>query len=172
MHLSDAGRAQAARLAAYVEGWPLSRILCSPLDRCRETASPVAERFGLTVEDAEALNEIDCGNWTGMTFDALSEDPHWRVWNAERGRSRIPGGESALDVQFRAMTLIERLAAQDRGPSLLVTHSDVIKTIVLSILGTALDHHDRIVVDPASISTLDLWPGGGRVVRLNEEAGA
>ena len=70
------------------------------------------------------------------------------------------------------MALLDRVLDQDRGPTLLVTHSDVIKTAVLTLLAAPLNHYNRLAVDPASITTVDLWRGGGRVVRLNEEAGA
>jgi broad specificity phosphatase PhoE len=49
-----------------------------------------------------------------------------------------------------------------------VSHADVIRAALLKVLGLGLDAYDRIVVDPASCSELALWPGGGRVVSLNE----
>ena len=166
--LSALGRQEADRLVERIAATPVGRILCSPLQRCQETAAPVAARLGLPVETREALGEIDCGDWTGMSFEALAEDPRWHAWNDERGRTTIPGGESVHQVQARLMGLLESLSAAEGLPTLLVTHSDVIKVGILSLLGGALDWHDRLDIDPASITTVDLWPGGGKLVRSNE----
>ena len=167
--LSDAGRAQANALAAFFAGMPdVASVVSSPLERCIETATPIADRLGLTVVESEALNELDCGEWTGATFDALASDPRWTAWNSERGRTVVPGGESAEQVQARVMIVVERYAADDEKPAVIVTHSDVIKIAVLTLLGASLDLHDRLEIEPASITTVDLWPGGGKIVRSNQ----
>ena len=49
-----------------------------------------------------------------------------------------------------------------------MTHSDVIKAIVSAVLGLSLDRHDSFAIEPASITTLHVWGGVGRVVRMNE----
>ena len=109
---------------------------------------------------------MHCGLWTGQDFDALAADPAWRRWNKERGQTAIPEGESIHAVQARVLALLERLEAAD-VPTILVTHSDVIKVAVLTLLGASMDLHDRLEIDPASITTVDLWSGGGKIVRSN-----
>lgn len=170
VHLGADGRRQATRLAAHFAGREIMAIRTSPLERCRETAAPIAERLSLQVDADAALNEIDCGDWTGRTFEALARDPRWHAWNTERQRIAIPGGESSAAVQARIMEFLARLTG--RAPALLVSHSDVIKVVIATLLGAPLDRHDRLQIDPASITTLDLWEGGGKVVRMNEAAAA
>ena len=147
-------------------------MLASPLERCIETATAIATRKRLTVEIADALNEIDCGIWTGQSFEALAADPRWHSWNDERGRTGIPGGEEIGAVEARAMGLVRSVAAAEVGAIIMVTHSDVIKVVVLSLLAASSDVHGRLSIDCASITTLDLWPGGGKLVRSNQEAAA
>ena len=48
---------------------PIRALYSSPLERPRETATPLAERLGLETEISEALNEIDFGDWTGKVAD-------------------------------------------------------------------------------------------------------
>lgn len=172
VHLSDAGRAQADRLARHFADVPVEVLLSSPMERCRETAAAIGGACGHPVAVEAALNEIDCGAWTGLGFEALEADPRWHAWNRDRDRHGMPDGEAAHDVQSRAMALIDRLAQAESGPLVLVSHSDVIKTVVLTLIGAPLGRYAHIAVDPASITTLDLWPGGGKVVRLNQEAAA
>ena len=169
VRLSEIGQAQADSVAVVLSGVPdIAAVVSSPLERCRETAAPIAARLGLSVDDNEALNEIDCGEWTGCAFADLAADPRWQMWNSDRHRAVVPGGEAARALQARVMPLIESYATGDGRPVVLVSHSDVIKTVVLTLLGASLDCHDRLEIEPASITTLDLWPGGGKIVRSNQ----
>lgn len=62
--LVDSGRAQAARLGQWFAGAvsPIQRILCSPLQRARETAEAVAAATGRPIDGTrEWLGEIDHG---------------------------------------------------------------------------------------------------------------
>lgn len=165
--LSEEGRAQAERLAAHFAGEAIGAVLSSPLERCQETAAPIASRQGCPVGLEPALTELHCGRWTGQAFTALTQDPAWRRWNAERGQTAVPEGESIQAVEARVMGLLERLEAAAGAPTILVTHSDVIKVAMLSLLGASLDLHDRVEIDPASVTTIELWRGGGKIVRSN-----
>jgi probable phosphoglycerate mutase len=169
--LSEAGRAEAERVAALLAGRGVTRVIASPLERTRETAAAIAARAGLSVEVADEIVEIDCGAWTGADLAKLPEDPRWHRWNRERATCRVPGGETMAEVQARALGLVARLAA---GPGearvALVTHSDVVKAVAMAALGLSLDRHDHLTVDPASVTTLHVFGDYMRVVRLNEAA--
>lgn len=170
VHLTAEGLAQADRLAAFFAGRDVTTVLSSPLERCQETAAPVADRLALPVTIEVDLIELDCGDWTGLSFDELDHDPRWAAWNGERARAAIPNGDTMAAVRDRVMRVIEGLAATSREPAVLVSHADVIKAALLTLLGAPLDRHDCLTIDPASITTVDLWPGGGKVVRMNEAA--
>jgi 8-oxo-dGTP diphosphatase len=53
--LSDVGVRQAYGLLARLAGYPVTRILSSPTERCRQTVAPLARERGLPIEDAAAL---------------------------------------------------------------------------------------------------------------------
>lgn len=168
VHLGPEGLAQADRVALALADRGVRTLLSSPMERCRETATPIAARLGLPVEIDQALTEVDYGEWTGRSIVGLSDEPAWRRWNEQRLERAIPGGETIQAVQARGVGVVERLATDQQGPVVLVSHGDVIKAVVLTLLGASLERHDRLAIDPASITTLDLWPGGGKVVRSNE----
>jgi probable phosphoglycerate mutase len=167
--LSPEGVGQAERLRDRLAGRTITRVLSSPIQRALETAAIVAAPHGVSIEQADELTEIDCGAWTGSSFDHLAGDQRWHVWNSERAGASMPGGESMEAVQARTSGLIDRLAQADTGPVMLVSHSDVIKAVVSRLIDVSLNLHDRIVIDPASVTTVELWgPGQGRIVRMNE----
>ncbi|GJD93568.1 histidine phosphatase family protein [Methylobacterium iners] len=168
VELSEEGRQEARALARRLLGCGAEAVVSSPRERARETASLVAEELGLPFELAPDLDDIDFGDWTGRSFVDLAEDPLWATWNAARSTVRPPGGESMDEAGARALGLLRELA----GTSVVVSHCDVIRAVLLQILGLPIDSYDRIAVDPASLSILDLWPGGGRVAGLNERPGA
>ena len=166
--LSDVGLREAEALARHVADRGFERVLASPLERTRETAAAVAARIDCSVEVAEEINEIDCGDWTGVAFPVLAVDPRWQAWNALRSEVGTPNGETMRSVQARAMELVRRLVSDGETSVALVSHSDVIKAIVCAVLDVSLDRYDRFTIDPASVTTLQFWGEAGRVVRLNE----
>jgi 8-oxo-dGTP diphosphatase len=55
--LTDAGRAQAERIADHLAGVPITRVLSSRYQRCIETVTPLATRLGIPIETHDALCE-------------------------------------------------------------------------------------------------------------------
>jgi broad specificity phosphatase PhoE len=165
--LDTQGADEARRLAGRLADVPLRAVYSSPRRRACETAAPIAARHGLDVTIVDALDEIDFGAWSGQRFDALDWDPAWRYWNAARGSARCPGGEGMAEAVTRARDHIEAIAQPDT-PVLCVSHCDIIRGLVAHYLGLSADRLFRFDVDPGSVTTLSLHPGGGRVVALNE----
>lgn len=171
--LSEAGRAQAGRLAARLAGAGIDAILSSPLERTRETADAIGAAAGVPVALDEALVEIELGEWTGVDFPALRADPRWATWNAERATARCPGGETMAEVQARVAGLVARLVRErDGGTVALVTHSDLIRAGVCDVLGLGLANIHRFDIDPASVTRMVAGDWGGRIGSMNERLGA
>lgn len=170
VHLGQAGQAQAGRLAKRMARERLAAIHASPRERTRETAETVAATCGLAdVHIEPELDEVDFGAWSGQDFETLNRDPAWRRWNETRSLARAPGGETMLDVQTRAMRVVERLLrAYVDAAVALVSHGDVIKSIVIHVLGLSVDAWSRFDIAPASISTIAIGDWGGKVLNLNE----
>jgi len=167
--LGEEGRRQAAALAGRLADAGAAAVLSSPLERARETAAPIAARLGLEARPDADFVEIDFGDWTGRRFDSLAGSPDWDAWNSRRGTARPPGGEAMAAVRDRAWAGMERArAGHPDGRVIVVSHCDVIKAAIAALLGLPLDHLGRFDVAPASISTVHLWPGGGRVTGINE----
>ncbi len=173
VHLSDAGRRQAERLATSLAGrvapGKVFGVHASPLDRARETAAPIAAALTVPVTVEPALNEIDFGDWSGQTFEALNPLDAWQRWNSARSIGRTPAGDTMRASQGRILDLIDRCrSAEPEGTFVLVSHADPIKAALVYVLGLSLDDLGRFEIAPASLSRVEVDPWGARVTLLNE----
>ncbi|MGB5953392.1 MAG: MSMEG_4193 family putative phosphomutase [Ornithinimicrobium sp.] len=165
--LDDAGKEQAARVAARLADTPVVAVLSSPLERCVQTAtvavSQIAEQPTLRTE--EALGECRYGAWTGRRLKDLAQEPLWKDVQSAPSTVRFPdgndfSGESMADMQQRAVAAVRSFDAQieaNHGPGALwlaCSHGDVIKAILADAAGTPFDRFQRMVADPASLSVV------------------
>ena len=166
--LNDAGRAEAARLAESLAGMAADALFCSPQLRTRQTAAAVGEVLGLEVLPDDALDEVDFGPWTGQSFASLDSRPDWALWNTQRSLAPAPGCETMLQVQARAAAMVVRLHAQHAGGRfVLVSHADILKSLLAWALGLPVDLMQRLEIAPASQSAFSLSDAGARVEFLN-----
>jgi probable phosphoglycerate mutase len=169
VHLNEDGRAQAQAVAERLAGEKLAAIYSSPLERCQETATPLAERLGLELRLLEDVKETDCGGWTGQALEELRKAETWQQVQINPSAFRFPDGESMLEIQARMVGALERLSREHKGETIAVfSHSDPIKLAVAYFVGMPLDLFQRLDVSPASISELDFTPLRVRLVRLND----
>jgi broad specificity phosphatase PhoE len=168
VRLSPEGSRQAEALAETLEGSSIRALYSSPLERARATAVPVAARLHLEVQIADELNEIEFGEWTNRTLAELHDLQEWRRLNIFRSGSRIPGGETMVEVQGRMLRLIERLCSGHPARTVaLISHGDVIKATLAHYLGVPIDLFSRIEISPASISVLRVERYGPEVLLIN-----
>lgn len=168
IHLSELGRAQAERAAQWLAGQSIAAIYASPLERAQETAAAIASRTGLAVETVDDATEVDFGEWTGMTVEALRAHPTWPGDSARQGVTFGPGGEPPAAVQARCVRLVETLLARHPDePIVLVGHGDPLLSILAHWLGLPLDRIGHIEVSPGSISTIAIGRNRHRVMRVN-----
>ncbi len=161
VHLNQAGREQAERLAQFLGDQPIKSVTTSPLERTLETAQPIAAAHQLEMQLSDALLEIDFGDWSGKTFETLKGQALWKQVQEHPSSVRFPNGESFKEAQARGVREITRLSKAYRQEDrvVCVSHSDVIRLIVAHFLGMPLDTFQRLRVAPASVSVLHLFEG-------------
>jgi probable phosphoglycerate mutase len=157
LHLADKGREQASgvaeRLAPFKD--KVAAVYASPLERTRETASPIAKQLGLRVRTSRGLLECDFGEWTGQELKALMKLPEWKQVQRYPSGFRFPGGESFVDMQTRMVDTVNHLVEAHRGKVVVaVSHADPIKAVVAHAVGTHLDLFQRIMVSPCSVTAI------------------
>jgi len=167
--MTERGRAEIASQAERLATEKIAAIYASPLQRTRESAEIVSARLGLPIEFRDDLLELDFGEWTGTTFDAIRADPRWQAWSTQRSLAAIPGGESMREVQQRVVAALLELNERHLHETVvLVSHGDVIRAVLLFALGMPLDFYNRIEIGQGSISTINIGASGIRVTTLGE----
>lgn len=172
VHLNEEGKAQAEALGKRLADAPIQRLYASPLERTMETAEAVRQHHPkLQIVQNTEIGEVRYGDWEGLEINALRHRKMWHVVQETPSRAYFPNGETMRGVQTRAVNEIERLAAaHPRELVVVVSHADLIKMIVAHYLGMHLDNFQRIVISPASISSLSLGYGRPYVATMNDVA--
>jgi probable phosphomutase (TIGR03848 family) len=169
VHLNELGRRQAERLVERLEGVRIDAIVSSPLERCRETAAPLAKARGRAVDVGRAWIEVGYGEWTGRSISQLRRTKLWRRVMFAPSNVRFPGGESLLEVQGRAVDATLDIAARHaRGTVVVVSHADVIRLLVAHVAGMHADHLQRLSIDTASITAVSISDGFPRLLTVND----
>jgi 2,3-bisphosphoglycerate-dependent phosphoglycerate mutase len=136
--LNETGRAQAAELAAELEGVELAAVYSSPLRRALETAAVVAAVHGFEPVTVDALREVDVGSWQGLTraeIEARCPEQFARWLDYDKGWQ---DGESYEEMGRRVVAALLELAADHEGERILaVTHGGPIRAAFAFADGTS-----------------------------------
>jgi probable phosphoglycerate mutase len=169
VHLSEAGRRQAAALAERLAGLRVDAVHSSPLERCLETAEPIAASHRLPVLPLDEVREVGYGRWTNRPLAQLRRTRLWGQVHAQPSAVRFPDGEGMAEAQQRMVAALTGLAARHpKGRLVVVTHADPIRMAVAHFAGVHLDLFQRFVVSPASITAVALGAGPPRVLKVND----
>jgi probable phosphoglycerate mutase len=175
VHLSEKGIEQAKGLIHRLGEFPISQMRISPMERCFETVQPwinesvIPKYANFEPVLDENLTEVDYGSWSGRKLSTLSKNKLWKTVQESPSRMYFPAGEGIAQMQSRAMSSVHEIVSiKKKGAAVIVSHGDVIKSIVASALGMHLDEFQRIIIDPASVSILDYSGIKPRVILLND----
>jgi 2,3-bisphosphoglycerate-dependent phosphoglycerate mutase len=161
--LTDRGRAQAERLAAFLAAYPVDALVSSPFRRARDTIAPFASARRLPVAIDSRLAER-----------RMSADPD-ADWRATLRRSfadpdhRLPGAESARETVARGRAAVAALLADAHRLPAAVTHGQLI-----GLLLHAVDGHfgfaEWEALSTPDVYLLEATAGGLRYERVWREA--
>ncbi|MFJ6212931.1 histidine phosphatase family protein [Streptomyces sp. NPDC092296] len=182
--LTPLGHRQAAALAGRLAALPPERrpqsIWCSPYDRARQTAQPVAAALGgLPVRIDERLRDRELGVLEMLTSAAiLARHPDEAARRRRLGELyyRPPGGESWADVALRLRSVLADLAEREGGRRVLLVCHDVVVLMLRQVL-EGLDEAALLAVHaaegPVRNASLSEWllpPGPPHRTRFNDTA--
>ena len=136
--LNDTGLRQAQLLGEYLSHEKIDAVYSSPLQRAVKTAAAIAGFHNLDVNVIDNLNDIDCGEWQGLTLHEVKEqyEELYQDWLDTPEQVRLPGGESLAEVRSRALPFVQDAAIRSgEGKIVLVSHRVVNKVLICALLG-------------------------------------
>jgi probable phosphoglycerate mutase len=152
--LDEGGLEQAAELVERLSHHQIEAVYTSNLVRTQQTARPVAEHRGLTLQVLPGLREISAGD-DELSSDATRYIGTLIAWGRGELDARIPGGEDAREFFTRFDSAIGEVAASGRDVVMVVSHGAALRVWsservhgFTEALGRAhLDNTGVIVVD-------------------------
>jgi broad specificity phosphatase PhoE len=176
-HLSDLGRRMADRAAGFLANRDIAEVVCSPMERAQETATPVAVAHGLEIVTDERIIE-STSHFEGLTFGvgdgSIRHPEHWKYlinpfrpsWGeaytkvAERmlaaavdARDRVRGREVVL-VSHQLPIWVARLSAERRR----LWHNPARRQCSLASVTTLIYEGERLVAVEYAEPCRDLLP--------------
>jgi probable phosphomutase (TIGR03848 family) len=169
VHLNEEGRRQAQRLADRLAPVRLGAIYASSLERCVETAAPLAKAKNLAVRRVPGLRDVDYGDWSGRSMRQVTGTRQWKRIMRDPSGEPFPGGETLRRVQARVLEELGGITeAHPRGTVAVVSHADPIRLALAHYSGAHIDLFQRLVVAPASASAVLVGDGMPRILRVND----
>ena len=134
-------------------------VVCSPMNRTRQTAEIIAAQLGASVEVIEELREISFGDWDGLTNEEVRTRDHdaFAAWQGSWEASP-PNGESLAVFDDRVKAAKKLILERHAGASVVVVaHVMPIRGFIAQALEAGVSAYWRTQVSPCSISALRLW---------------
>ena len=148
--LTDKGRPLAERMRPALAREAFALVLCSPMQRSRETCA-LTGLGDKAVIDAD-LAEWNYGQYEGLTPKQIQERrPGWLIF-----RDGCPGGESPEQVGVRVDRVIERARAA-QGDVALFAHGHVLRVLAARWIGQPAGSGQHFLLDTGTLCILGYY---------------
>ena len=150
--LTDNGRRLAERMRPVLAKESFSLVLCSPMQRARDTCELAGLGAAAVIEPD--LAEWNYGEYEGITTAKIQETrPGWQIF-----RDGCPGGESPEQVAARADRVIARARAA-YGDVALFAHGHVLRVLGARWIGLAAGAGQHLLLDTGTLCVLGDYRG-------------
>ena len=161
IEITDKGARQAQAAAKYVAEQKPQIIVRGKAVRVAQSAAPLEEITGLTASTVDGFEEWHVGNWEGRTYlDIKKNDPdQYHSWCADPIENAPPGGESIAQLCSRIGASLKGLAEHEafEGKTIaMVTHSGIIRSILVHALEMPVRNFWRLSVPTGSVTRVDI----------------
>jgi broad specificity phosphatase PhoE len=166
--LNDTGLRQAELLGRYLGIGKIDVVYSSPLQRAVKTAEAVASPHGFDINIVSNLNDIDCGEWQGLSLrEVMERYPElYQDWLDTPEQVRLPGGETLEEVRSRVVPFVgDAVMRCGEGTIVLVSHRVVHKVIICALLGLGNASFWNVRLDTGGITRFEF--NGDRVVLVS-----
>src|SRR4030042_4841658 len=168
IELSPQGVRQLEESAGELLDVNLAGVYASDLTRAVQGAAIICRGRNIKPQTFPEFREIHFGVWEGLSFQEIAE--HYpedlQARFQDPPNSRIPGGESLMDLKARALPALQSLIDQHHEQAfLLVAPAGVNRVILSEALGLNLQNLFRLDQNYGCLNIIDYFPDLA-VVRL------
>ena len=172
MNLSPRGHDQAAALAKWLGKQSFQAVYASPMKRVQQTLAPFSQNHGWSgrVTVMDGLREIDFGDWTGLTWEAVKEKFGVSAfqWLTELERGGIANAENGQAYRQRIQPCVKEILQKHPSQNVAVfCHGGVIRMILSILLEIPLPRMAGFEIDYASVTNIAILPHKTEVQFLN-----
>lgn len=163
--LSEKGWAQMH--AAVGDAVPWTRIVSSPLARCREFSQILAEHHSLPLAFDDRLKEVGFGVWEGKSAAEIEAAAPGTLarFKADPVNARPAGAEPLDAFHARVAAALDEVLAMHAGEHiLLVGHAGVMRMALAWALHIPIEYAYRIEVATASLTRLRFESGRASLI--------
>jgi broad specificity phosphatase PhoE len=148
--LTENGRRLAERMRPALAGKAFALVLCSPMQRARDTCGLAG--FGAAAVTEPDLVEWNYGQYEGLTPQQIHEGaPGWLIF-----RDGCPGGESPEQVGARVDRVIARARAAN-GDVALFAHGHVLRVLAARWIGLPASAGQHFLLDTGTLCVLGFY---------------
>ena len=171
IELNDAGLRQAHQLALSLKDHEIHQIYSSPLRRAYQTAEAINQFHDVPIHRRNGLMEMDVGDFEGLSFQELraNEKDFLQRWIADPAMTKMPNGESIIELQERAWNAIGDIILEAEN-ALVVSHNFTIAAILCKIKCVDLSQFRNFCVETASKTIVQFTNGVGEIGLFNDRS--
>ena len=171
IELNDTGLRQAHQLALSLKDHEIHQIYSSPLRRAYQTAEAINQFHDVPIHRRSGLMEMDVGDFEGLSFQELraNEKDFLQRWIADPAMTKMPNGESIIELQERAWNAIGDIILEAEN-ALVVSHNFTIAAILCKIKCVDLSQFRNFCVETASKTIVQFTNGVGEIGLFNDRS--
>lgn len=157
--LSEKGIVQADKLTNYLKDKKIDKIYTTPFARTKDTVKKLAESNLIQVEETSKLNEINFGDFEGLSFDVIKDTYPEEVEKMinEGFKYKYPNGESLEETFFRVRDEIRKIIHENENSTVLIcSHGGTIRNIISYLLCDDYKYHWNFRIDNGSITEIEI----------------
>jgi probable phosphoglycerate mutase len=170
--LNETGLLQAELTSRCIQSrWQPVAVYTSPMSRAVKTGEIIAAPLGLQAYPLQSLNDMNYGEWQGLTADEVKL--RWGdlldTWYRAPHLVQFPGGESLVDVLSRTSKALYEITQKHPSEDVVVVgHDNVNRVMLLYMLSLPLSRYWHLVQRNCAINFIEFVDNDFVVVSMNE----
>lgn len=169
--LSKKGKLQVEQLTCYLKDENIDEIYTTPFSRTKDTMEKLAQIKSIEINETDKFNEIDFGEFDGLSFDIIKRDypEEFEKMIKEGSEYTYPKGESLIDTFDRVSKELENiLKDKDNKTILICSHGGTIRNILSYLISKDYKYHWNFKIDNASVSVVEVENDFAVINKLND----